>query len=312
MRLVFMGTPAFAVPSLKRLAASRHRIVAVVTNPDRPQGRGRKIAPPPVKSAALELGLEVWQPHSLQDPALVAQLDTLQADLFAVVAFSILPPPLLALPRCGAVNLHPSLLPAYRGAAPIIWAVIKGETQTGITTFQLNRRVDAGGILLQQRVAIGPDETAGQLDARLRQLGADLLVETVDQLEDGTLEPRPQDLQGVSRAPKLTREDGRLDWRQSASMVRNRIRGTQPVPGAFSQWAQGDLKIHQAQLCDGPATGAPGTVLEVDPNAGVVVATGEGALLLTQVQPAGKARMSGSAFARGYPLAVGDRLGRAE
>ncbi|NKB69516.1 MAG: methionyl-tRNA formyltransferase [Candidatus Latescibacteria bacterium] len=307
-----MGTPAFAVPSLERLAASGHEIVAVVTNPDRPQGRGRKVAPPPVKSAALDLGLQVLQPQSVAEPELAAALAGLQVDLFVVVAFSILPPSLLAVPRWGSVNLHPSLLPAYRGAAPIIWAVINGESETGITTFQLNKRVDAGGILLQRRIAIGADETAGELDARLRLLGADLLVETVDQLEAGTLEPRPQDRRGVTRAPKLTREDGRLDWGQPALALRNRIRGTQPVPGAFTPWAQGDLKIHQAQLWDGATNGPAGTVLQVDALAGVVVAAGQGALLLTQVQPAGKARMSGGDFVRGYPLAVGDRLGTAQ
>ena len=310
MKLVFMGTPEFAVPSLQHLVHSRHSVLAVVTNPDRPRGRGRKSAPPPLKKAALDLDLEVLQPESPGNPALAPRLEAYQPDLFVVVAFSILPPVLLAIPRYGSVNLHPSLLPAYRGAAPIIWALIKGETETGLSTFLLNERVDAGGILLQQRIAIGADETAGELDARLRQAGARLLVETVDQLERG-LEPRPQDDARASRAPKLNREDGRIHWERPAEQVRNLIRGTHPVPGAFTEWARSPLKVHRARALDTDLRGAPGTVLAADPQQGLVVATGDGALLLTEVQPAGRARMEGVDFVRGYHIAVGDRLGDA-
>ena len=310
MKLIFMGTPDFAVPSLQHLATSRHSVLAVVTNPDRPRGRGRKPAPPPLKKAALDMDLEVLQPESPGDPALAPRLEAYRPDLFAVVAFSILPPALLAIPRYGSVNLHPSLLPAYRGAAPIIWALINGETETGLSTFLLNERVDAGGILLQQRIAIGPDETAGELDDRLRQAGAKLLVETVNQLEQG-LEPRPQDDAQVSRAPKLSREDGRIHWDRPTEQVRNLIRGTHPVPGAFTEWAQGPLKVHRARSLDTDLRGAPGTVLAADPHQGLVVAAGDGALLLTEVQPAGRSRMEGVAFVRGYHIAVGARLGDA-
>jgi methionyl-tRNA formyltransferase len=308
VKLIFMGTPAFAVPSLRRLAASSHQVAAVVTNPDRPQGRGQRLAAPPVKEAALALGLEVLQPVSLGEPGLAERLAAHQPDLFAVVAFSILPRPLLELPRLGSVNLHPSLLPAYRGAAPIVWAVIKGERETGLSTFLLNPRVDAGELLLQEKVAIGPEETAGELEARLGPLGAELLLRTVDGLEQGSIAPQPQDRSRVSRAPKLQKEDGRLDWSQSTEALRNRIRGTNPVPGAFTQWRGGLLKVHRSR--PGAQRGEPGTVLLADPRQGLAVATGDGALLLTEVQPAGKPPMEGSAFVRGYPIQAGDRLGR--
>ena len=225
-----MGTPRFAVPSLKSLAQSRHQIIAVVTNPDRPQGRGRQLASPPVKEQALKLGLEVLQPTAVKDPALAATLAARMPDLFIVVAFSILPRHLLAIPRLGSINLHPSLLPAYRGAAPIIWAVANGEKETGITTFQLSPRMDAGHILLQRRFAIGCDETAGELEARLCVEGTKMVVETVDGLEEGRFTGRPQGTDGISRAPKLTKEDGLIDWHQPAEQIRNLVRGMNPAP----------------------------------------------------------------------------------
>ena len=309
MKLIFMGTPRFAVPTLRGLAASDHVIAAVVTNPDRPRGRGRRPAPPPVKIAAEELGLPVLQPESLKDPAFAAQLKEHDPDLFAVVAFSILPRRLLRLPRLGSVNLHPSLLPAYRGAAPIIWAVIDGQTETGITSFLLNPRVDAGDILLQRRVAIGPDETAGELEERLAILGADLMDETVGGLETGDIQPRVQNSGQVTRAPKLTREDGRIDWNQPARAIRDRIRGTNPVPGAFTEWQGDPLKIHRACIADADPQAAPGTVLVADPRQGLVIAARDAALRLEEVQPAGKKPMEGTAFVRGNPIAPGSCLG---
>jgi len=312
MKLIFMGTPLFAVPTLRHLASSGHAVAAVVTNPDRPKGRGRRPSPPPVKVAAEELGLPVLQPESPGDPAFAAQLAEYAPDLFAVVAFSILPRRLLRIPRLGSVNLHPSLLPAYRGAAPIVWAVIDGRTETGITTFLLDPRVDAGDILLQRRVAIGPDETAGELEGRLAELGADLMRETVDGLETGTVRPRPQDREQATRAPKLTREDGRIDWNQSARVIRDRIRGTNPVPGAFTEWQGIPLKIHRASLAGTGRRAEPGTVLVADPRQGLVVAARDAALRLDEVQPAGKKPMEGTAFVRGNPIAPGSRFGAAD
>ena len=302
-----MGTPHFAVPTLNALAQSRHQITAVVTNPDRPRGRGRQLASPPVKERAQELGLQILQPDSPGDPALMTALEELAPDLLVVVAFSILPQQILDLPRLGSINLHPSLLPAYRGAAPIIWAVVNGEEQTGITTFRLNARIDAGEILLQRQVDIGADETAGELETRLSQQGAAMIVETIDGLEDGSISGRPQDPAGITRAPKLAKEDGSIDWNLPATQVRNLIRGMNPIPGAHTQWQGKPLKVHRAEQTEG--RGAPGTVLGIDDRQGLIVACGAGALLLTEVQPAGKAAMEGTAFVRGYPIETGARLG---
>ena len=310
MRLVFMGTPGFAVATLRRLASSEHQVVAVVTNPDRPKGRGRRTAPPPVKEAAQELGLPLLQPESVTAPGFAEELAGLHADLFVVVAFSILPPELLAVPRLGSVNLHPSLLPRYRGAAPIIWAVINGDTETGITTFLLNPRVDAGDILLQRPVPIDADETAGELESRLSQMGAQVMLDTVSGLADGSAVSRRQPRGRTTRAPKLAKEDARLDWAQSAASLRNRIRGTNPVPGAFTEWRGGVLKVHRAAcVAASPADDLPGTVLAADPQQGLVVAASDGALRLTQVQPQGKRPMADTDLLRGHGITPGERLG---
>ena len=310
MKILYMGTPEFAVPSLRVLAASRHDVVAVVTNPDRPRGRGRRTAPPAVKAAAAEHGLPCLQPESVADPGLPETLSAFGCDLFVVVAFSILPGELLAVPPMGAVNLHPSLLPAYRGAAPIPWTLFNGERETGATTILLNSRVDAGDILLQQRVAVGSEETAGELEQRLAALGAHLVAATVDGLERGELHPRPQPASGASRAPKLSREDGRLIWSQPTESLRNRIRGADPVPGAFTTWERDRiLKIHRAHACGEALRADAGTVLAADGETGLVIATGDGALVVDEVQPSGRNRMAGEAFVRGYQVLPGDRFG---
>ena len=302
-----MGTPDFAVPSLERLAESGHDLTAVVTRPDRPRGRGRRPAPPPVKAVAQRLGVPVLQPESLRDPDFLTALRKLRADLFVVVAFAILPKAVLGIPKRGSVNLHPSLLPKYRGAAPINWAVIRGERETGVTLFLLKPKVDAGDILLQRHVPIGPDETAGELHDRLSVLGARMVLETVDALARREVTPVPQSEEGVTAAPKLSREDGRVDWGADAGTIRNLIRGTNPFPGAFTVWKRGELKVHRAAVAAG--SGAPGEVIQADPKEGLVVAAGSGALALLEVQPAGKRRMSGAELVRGYRVAADDRMG---
>ncbi len=311
MDLVFLGTPAFAVPSLRALAASDHRVCGVVTNPSRPKGRGQRVAATPVQVVADELGLPVLTPESVRQPELADRLASWAPDLLVVVAFSILPRRLLRIPPRGAVNLHPSLLPAYRGAAPIPWSVINGERQTGLTTFLLNERIDAGDLLLQVPVAIADGETAGELEARLAVAGADILVRTVDGLANGTVTPRPQPAGMATGAPKLSRQDGWLDWSQPASVLRQRILGTNPVPGAYTLWSGREVKVLRAQCCEASEPAEPGTVLAADPRRGLTVAAGSGALLLTQVQPAGGRAMDGSAFVRGYGLQPGLRLGQA-
>jgi methionyl-tRNA formyltransferase len=309
MRIVFMGTPDFAVPSLQHIVQSKHELVGVISRPDKPQGRGQKMQPPPVKAAAEALGLTVpiLQPESLHDPNFHAQLKSLQPDLFAVVAFLILPRSVLAIPACGSVNVHPSLLPKYRGAAPIQWAIINGETETGISIFKLSARIDAGDLLLQEKVVIYPDETAGELYERLKIGGAHLLVKTLDGIMNNTLISIPQSSKGVTRAPKLEKEDGHITWMHPANAIRNRIRGVTPFPGAFAHWRGQILKIHQTTLS--VEQGNPGNILQADPKWGVTVATGQGALILNTVQPQGKKPMSGAEWVRGYQVVAGEILG---
>ena len=307
MRLVFMGTPDFAVPTLERLARSDHEIVGVVTRPDKPRGRGRRMASPEVKVAAEGLSLPVLQPDSLRDEAFHDDLRSLDADLFVVVAFLILPRSLLKIPPRGSINLHPSILPKYRGAAPIQWAVINGESSTGLTTFQLKPKVDAGDVLMQRTVPIGPDETAGELTERLKIGGAELGCETVDGFASGSLTPRPQDDAVTTPAPKLTKETGRIDWSRSAAEIRNLVRGTNPFPSAFTEWKSGILKIHRVSLTDG--AGSAGRVLKADSREGFVIAAGEGALKLDSLQPQGKKIMDGASFLLGHSVDVGEAFG---
>ena len=307
MRLVFMGTPDFAVPTLERLARSEHEIAGVVTRPDTPRGRGRQFASPEVKIAAEALGVPVLQPDSLRDKAFQNDLRSLGADLFVVVAFLILPRSLLKIPSQGSINLHPSLLPKYRGAAPIQWAVINGETETGLTTFQLRSKVDAGDILIQRSVTIGPDETAGELTERLKFDGAEVVCETVEGFADRSLTARPQDDTGATPAPKLTKETGRIDWSRSAGEIRNLVRGTNPFPGAFTEWKNGILKVHCVSLSDD--TGPEGTVLKADPREGLVVAAGSGAVRLDSIQPQGKKAMEAGSFLLGHSVDVGELFG---
>ena len=309
MRVVFMGTPDFAVPSLAGVAQSGHELAGVVTRPDRPRGRGRKMRATDIKAAVASLGLNVpvLQPESLTDAQFHAQLQVLKPDLFAVVAFLILPRSVLAIPRLGSVNVHPSLLPKYRGAAPIQWAIINGETETGVTIFQLSPRVDTGDILIQKKVAIGRDETAGELYARLKAKGAALLVRAIDGIADGSVTPVPQADEGMSRAPKLQKEDGGIDWSKSACEIRNLIRGANPFPGAFTLWRDALLKVHRATL--DAARGDAGVVIGADDKHGLIVGTGEGGLALNEVQAAGKKRVSGPEFVRGYRIETGEKLG---
>ena len=307
MRLVFMGTPAFAVPSLERLAQSGLAPVAVVTSPDAPGRRGGPPTPPPVKAAAERLGVPaILQPESVKDPAFAEAVAALAPDVLVVVAFKILPAAVYTRARLGAFNLHGSLLPKYRGAAPIQRAVMAGETETGATTFLLQDRVDTGSVLLQARTPIGPDETAGDVHDRLMHLGADLVVETAKGLAAGTLTPRPQDDAAASPAPKLFREEGRLDWARSAADVHDHARGFSPAPGAWTTLPDGTtLKVLRTRQAAGD--GPPGTVVEA--GARLVVAAREGAVELVEVQPEGRRRMDGRSFVAGGGVRVGDRLG---
>ncbi len=308
VRIVFMGTPAFAVPTLDRLVAAGLAPALVVTTPDAPGRRGQPDAPSAVKAAAVRHGLPVAMPLSPKEPSFAGEIADVGADLLVVVAYKILPISVIQAARLGAVNLHGSLLPRYRGAAPIQRAVMAGEAETGVTIFRLDAGIDTGGMLLQARTEIGPDETAGEVAARLSHLGADLVVETVRGLAAGTLAGSPQDASLATPAPKLYREEGSLDWSRTARALHDHARGFAPAPGAWTLLPDGrTLKVHRTRVANGvEERGAPGEVRAVAPD--LVVATGVGALVLVEVQAEGRPRMDGGAFARGA-LRVGDRLG---
>ncbi len=308
LRTVFAGTPDFAVPALEALAgAPGVELVAVYTQPDRPAGRGRRPAPSPVKRAAAALGVPVRQPESLRGPDAVAALAALTPDLMVVVAYGlILPPAVLAIPRLGCVNLHASLLPRWRGAAPIQWAILAGDPETGVCLMQMDEGLDTGPVLACARTSIGARETAGELHDRLAALGAGLLAERLPALAAGTLRARPQDPARATYAPKIAKTDAELDWSRPAAELDRRVRAFNPRPVAWTRLEGEPLRIWRAEPVAGEAGAAPGTVVRVD--GPPEVATGAGRLRLLEVQPAGGRRMEAAAFARGRALA-GRRLG---
>jgi len=311
MRIVFMGTPEFAIPSLKILLEHGYGVVSVVTAPDKPRGRGQIVAPSAIKEFALERNLPILQPQALKAPEFVSAISDLQPDLIVVVAFRILPPEVFNIPRLGSFNLHASLLPKFRGAAPINWAIIRGEQETGVTTFLLREKVDTGSILLQARVRIGSDESAGELHDRLSDLGAQVVLQTVRAIEMGNAKPLPQDESGSSLAPKIFRKDCEIDWRKSARQVHDFVRGLSPSPCAWTSHHRKVLRVYKMGLEE--ENGAdrhadPGVIVGVSPDS-VLVGTKSGAVMLAEVQQEGKKRMSVAEFLRGYPLKVGDRFG---
>ncbi len=300
-----MGTPEFAVPSLERLVENGYTPVAVVTGPDRRRGRGRKRSPTPVKEAALRLGIErIVQPESVKDPAFADEITALEPDVIVVVAFKILPVAVYTPARKGAFNLHGSLLPRYRGAAPLQRAVIAGETETGVTTFFLKKKVDTGEMILQWPMSIGPDETAGEVHDRMMELGAEAVLETVRRIEAGTVETHPQDESVASPAPKIFPEHGRIAWEGPAEAVHNHVRGLSPYPGAWTHHGETMLKIYRT--CRATGSGAPGAVIEAGPR--LVVACGSGAVEVLELQQQGRRRLEAVVFLHGYDLPVGARL----
>jgi methionyl-tRNA formyltransferase len=299
-----MGTAEFAVPSLDALLAAGYHIPVVVTAPDKPQGRGLAMRPSQVKRRALSAGLPVLQPPLLKDPSFADAIRALDPDLIIVVAFRILPPSIFTVPRRGSINLHASLLPRYRGAAPINRAIMMGETETGVTTFLLDEKIDTGGILLQERTPIFPDDDAGSLHDRLEHIGAEVVLRTVRLIEQGKAVPRTQDSSVASPAPKIFHEDCRILWEKPANVIRNQIRGLSPAPGAFFHHADRTIKAFRANVVDGRAL--PGHV-----NAGkdfLHVGTGEGLLSLEELQMEGRKRMPVAEFLRGYPVQNGQVL----
>jgi methionyl-tRNA formyltransferase len=307
LRVVFMGTPDFAVPCLDRLVAAGHAVAAVVTQPDRPKGRGGKLTASPVKAAAAGYGLAVLQPEKIGTAEFMATLAALEPAVIVVVAFGqFLPRGMLALPPMGCVNVHASLLPRYRGAAPIHWAVMNGETTTGVTTMYMDTGMDNGDMILKAEVSIGPDDTTGEVHDRLKVLGAGLLAETLARMAAGTAPRTPQDGAAATFAPLLTRAVERIDWTRPAAAVHNRVRGLNPWPGAYCLHAGRVLKVWRSELLTTEAGGGePGRVVAAGDD-GAVVATGAGAVRLLEVQPENRRRMGMGEFVRGYGLTVGE------
>lgn len=309
MRIVFMGTPDFSVPSLEALIRSGETLVGVVTQPDRPKGRGRPLVPSPVKQLCLKEGVPFLQPVKMKDPAFLEALTAWRPDLIAVAAFGrILPKVILDLPPLGCINVHASLLPRYRGAGPIQWAIINGEGETGITTMLMDEGMDTGAVLLQQPVPIQPDDTAGTLSARLAKVGAALLIETIRRLKEGTLTPRPQDHARATLAPLLKKEDGLIDWTLPAQRIADRVRGLSPWPGAYTYAGPERWTIWRVAADGRPAGAPPGTVVEARKDA-LLVATGEGVLAIAELQPANGRRMAVAHYLAGHPVPPGLRLG---
>jgi methionyl-tRNA formyltransferase len=308
-RILFMGTAPFAVPSIAALAAAGHELIGAVCQPDRPHGRGSQVRPGAVKAAASELGVPVMQPEKASDPAFISQVRDAAPDVIAVVAYGqILRPALLDIPPLGSINVHASVLPALRGAAPIQWAIIRGFAETGVTTMRMDPGMDTGDIILQRSTPISSGDTAGSLGARLAVMGADLLVETVTLLLEGKAPGTPQDQSRASYAPMLRKEDGLLDWRAGARDIRNRIHGCNPAPGAHTYRGERMLKIWRAEVLENalsPGSSGPGTVL-VAPGDELVLSTGEGMIRLLEVQPESRSRMSGDEFQRGYRVMPGE------
>jgi len=310
MRLVFMGTPDFAAASLEALLRSDDSVVGIVTQPDRPKGRGQILTPSPVKLLAQRERIPLLQPLKMKDAEFLQALAGWKPDLVAVAAFGrILPPAILSLPPRGCINVHGSLLPKYRGAGPIQWAIINGETETGITTMLMDEGMDTGAMLLQEAIPITADDTAGTLSPRLAELGSRLLVETIARLKAGTLVPRPQNSSRATLAPLLKKEDGVIDWALTATALANRVRGLSPWPGASTTVAGGDRwTIWRALALSGPVTKPPGVVVAIT-NEAIHVATGKGVLALMELQPANSRRMAVSQYLAGHSVVVGLRLG---
>jgi len=312
MRIVFMGTPEFAVPSVEALLKSEDRVVGIVTQPDRPRGRGQRLSPSPVKVIARREQIPVLQPAKMKDPSFMAELSGWKPDVIAVAAFGrILPPAILSFPPRGCINVHASLLPKYRGAGPIQWALINGETETGITTMLMDEGMDTGAILLQATMAIGQDDTAGSLSSRLADLGGRLLVETLAQLKTGTLTPRSQDHGQATVAPLLKKEDGAVNWTMSATSIANRIRGLTPWPGAYTFLRMDRWTISRSVALDEATNLAPGQITALTKDA-IHVATGKGVLAIRELQPANGRRMPAGQYLAGHPLETGMQLSQSE
>ncbi len=313
MKIIFMGTPDFSVPTLEALLASEHEVAAVVTQPDKPKGRGKEIHMSPVKECALKHNISVYQPIRARDEAFVEEMRVLHPDAMVVIAFGqILPKSLLELPKYGCINIHASLLPKYRGAAPIQWAVINGDEETGITTMLMDVEMDTGDMLEKKVVRLNPDETGGSLFDRLSLLGGDLILSTLDKLEKGEITPQPQEHEKATYVKKISKSMGDIDWTLDAVSIERLVRGLNPWPSAFTRLNGKMLKIWEAKVLEDLKKQDPcGSVISADAD-GLKVQTGKGILCITSLQMEGKKRMDTAAFLRGYPVEPGCIMERSE
>lgn len=304
-RIVFMGTPDFAVPSLQRLLESEHEVAAVVTQPDKPKGRGKKLSPPPVKVVAEQAGVAVLQPTKIKTAEFQETLAAYQPDLIVVIAYGrILPPAILQLPPLGCINVHGSLLPRHRGAAPIQWAIIEGDNQSGVTIMQMDEGMDTGDILLPAAIDIDEEETAGSLFVKLADLGAETLLTALARLQRGELPAASQDHDAATLAPPLKKEMGAIDWQKPAVELQRLIRGLDPWPSAYTSLDGRRFRLFSPKVVNKKADAPPGTILLAD-REGLLIATGDKALLVRELQPEGKKRLSVEAFLCGHALSAG-------
>lgn len=309
-KVVFMGTPEFAVPSLKALVDAGYDVVGVFTQPDRPVGRGHKLAACPVKVCATEHGCEVFQFERVRTPEGVAQMRALEPDVIVTAAFGqILTQELIDIPKYGVVNVHASLLPRHRGSAPINWCILQGEKVTGVTTMLTDAGIDTGDMLLKRETEIGEMETAGELTGRLAQIGAELLIETLEKYLSGNLQPTKQDAETATYDPMLEKEMGRMDWTQDAQTLACQVRGLNPWPCAYTECPTGRLKVYLAKAIETECTQNPGTVIASSAKEGLIVACGKGALELLEIQAPNAKRMTAKAYLMGKRIEVGTQFG---
>jgi len=303
LKILFMGTPEFALASLERLAESKDNVIALVCQPDKPKGRGMKLESCPTKKWAEQRNIRVIQPEKCKDPGFVGEAKKLAPDLIVVASFGqILPEELLQIPQYGAINVHSSLLPKYRGASPVAYAILNGDKETGVTSMQIVKKLDAGPILLQRKIPIDPEDTAGTLTEKLACLGAELLAETIEGLKAGRIKPTPQDESKAVYAPMLRKEQGLINWQEPAEVIARKVRAFNPWPGAFVGHGDQLIKIWKASAAEGK--GEPGTVLEAHKK-WIEVACGQGSLRITELQPAARKRMTPEAFLAGHKLQPG-------
>jgi len=306
MKILYMGTPQFAVPALRALRDAGHDIAGVVTRIDKPAGRGKVLTPPPVKVAAIEMGVPVYQPRRVREPEFIGTLRTIAPEAIVVAAYGqILPKEILTLPKYGCINIHASLLPAYRGAAPINWSILRGDRETGITIMQMDEGMDTGAILLQGSLVIGPADTAGSLTEKMSLLGAELIIKALPQIEAGTLRPQQQDHGKATLAPPLKKEEGLVNWSLTADEIHNRVRGLSPWPGAYGFIDGKIIKILESGTGDGVAE--PGMLIELSKDT-LAVGTGKRLLLIRKIQPEGKKPMTAAEFLRGQRGIVGKKF----